>query len=418
MSTGTTDRARAQGPGQWARPVASASRQEATVERLRYQRMSSESRKLLSTEGESGRFEFKRNADAVSTDVLIVAANTVVLDRVPAGHITVLVGVDEEEDSITGLVTGKVVGVDNLERARGLVTARARSTLPVPVRATIIEENTATSRPFLRVHVAPTRAPHYTQDGKRVTRQGASTRAITDEELVDLHLEREAEAFERRFTDVARGLEESLLEVARFVSRNFDGLSRNLDRQLLQIDSMVNDLGSQISERLQRVDVLSATAADAAEEGMGIIETVEMNVNELPTRQEIEDAFRAVFDRMDETRDGALRRLIETRQQVWQLFSRWIAGESTQASDDVGRRLADFLSAVPDLADWDANLRELRGWLIHLPNPRPESAAAWRRVLDAVVEARTRPEGITDEGDFLRRRLEAFYREVRKRPPL
>ena len=375
--------------------------------------MSSESRQLLGTEGESGRFEFKRNARAVSTDVLVAAANTVVLDRVPAGHITVLVGVDEEENPMTGLVTGNVVGIDNLERARGLVTARASSTLPVPVRVTIVEENTATSKPFLRVQVAPTRAPHYTQDGKRVTRHGASTRAITDEELVDLYLEREAEAFERRFADVAQGLEESLADVARFVSRNFEGLTRNLDTQLLQIDSMVTDLGSQISERLHRVDVLAATAADAAEEGMGTIETVEMSVSELPTRSEIENTFRAVLDRLDETRDGALRRLVRTRRDVWRLFSQWIASESTQASEAVGKRLREFLSSVPRLDEWDANLRELNAWIIHLADARPDSAAAWGRVLNAVVESRTRSECITDEGGFLRSELEAFYAQRR-----
>lgn len=383
------------------------------MQRLRYQRLSSESRSLLGTEGESGRFEFKRNAEAVSTDVLVAAANTVVLDRIPAGHITVLVGVDEDEDPMTGLVTGNVVGVGNLERARGLVTARARSTLPVPVRATIIEENTATSRPFLRVQVSPTRAPHYTQDGKRVTRYGASTRAITDDELVDLYLEREAEAFERRFADVASGLEQSLVKVAQFVSTNFDELSRNLDTQLVHIDALVNDLGSQVSERLQRVNVLSAKAADAAEEGMGIIETVETSVTELPTRHELEPTFRAVFDRLDETRDGAVRRLVEARRHVWRLFSRWIARESTQASEAVRRRLANFLTSGPKLDEWEANLRELSSWGVHLADVRPQSAAAWGRVLDAVIEARTRSESITEDGDFLRSELEAFYREVR-----
>ena len=48
--------------------------------RLRYQRSSQVARDMLKAEGESGRFEFKRNAAAVKPEVLVAAANWVALD--------------------------------------------------------------------------------------------------------------------------------------------------------------------------------------------------------------------------------------------------------------------------------------------------------------------------------------------------
>jgi len=99
--------------------------------RLRFDRLSGVTRQLLHTEGESGRFEFKRNADAVGTSVLVAAANGAALEGL--GSVTILVGVDERRDPSSGVVTGEVVGLDDLERARGRVTDRGSKTKPIPV---------------------------------------------------------------------------------------------------------------------------------------------------------------------------------------------------------------------------------------------------------------------------------------------
>jgi hypothetical protein len=170
----------------------------------------------LSREGESHRFEFKETAEAVDPRVLTAAANAVLVEEIAEGLVTILVGVKEVADEQTGVVRGEVVGLvkmnderarrASLEKARQKIQSRASETLPVPVGLRIIEEGVDTPAPFLRIEVRPTRAPHYTRDGLRVTRSGASTRAITDEELIAFYLVREAESFRERFTDIAAGL--------------------------------------------------------------------------------------------------------------------------------------------------------------------------------------------------------------------
>lgn len=51
-----------------------------TEDRLRYQRVSAVACRLLSREGESGRFEFKQTSKAVDSSVLVAAANWVSLE--------------------------------------------------------------------------------------------------------------------------------------------------------------------------------------------------------------------------------------------------------------------------------------------------------------------------------------------------
>ena len=195
--------------------------------RLRFKRLSAETQRLLATEGESGRFEFKENETAVNSGVLTAAANAVLLDGIEQGYVTILVGGQEVEDSETGVVTGNVVGISNhgtsaarkrsLEKAKEKIQGKASSVRPVPVGLQIFEENISTRRPILRLRVSPTFAPHYTTKGLRVTRYGASTRAIDDEELLDLYLKREAETFRERFDHVAAGVLEKLGVIERSV---------------------------------------------------------------------------------------------------------------------------------------------------------------------------------------------------------
>jgi hypothetical protein len=67
----------------------------------RFDRLSGVTWRFLRTEGESGRFEFKRNADAVGTSVLVAAANGAALEGL--GSVTILVGVDEKRDRLPEL---------------------------------------------------------------------------------------------------------------------------------------------------------------------------------------------------------------------------------------------------------------------------------------------------------------------------
>lgn len=249
--------------------------------RLRYQGVSKAGKTILASASEAERFEFKRTADAVSAKVLVAAANAVALEGAADGAVTILVGVDEREDANTGLVTGEVVGVsrgggpddrDGLERAKQKIRSRASSTLPVPIRLTLIEEGVATSLPFLRLLVRPSSPPHYTSEGLRVTRQGASTRAITDEELLGLYLNRESEAFHERFRSATNGL----LRAVEETHEAFLGAAADLERQLHDVEGAASMAGSEAMDSMSRTEWLDRYIR----ENVPTTETVEEIVHE------------------------------------------------------------------------------------------------------------------------------------------
>ncbi|MEU8820564.1 hypothetical protein [Actinoplanes sp. NPDC048796] len=245
--------------------------------RLRYQDVSAEARELLASEGESDRFEFKEKADAVKGKVLVAAANAVVLERIASGYVTILVGVKEVADELTGVVRGEVIGLTgmndskarraSIEKARQSIQSTAAETYPIPVGLRIIEEGVDTTAPFLRLEVWPTRAPHYTRDGMRVTRAGASTRAITDDELVEMYLAREAEIFRQRFSDI----------------------TAELARSIEDPGESVRTTAAQIVKELRAVEDSAAFAGGEASEAASTLRDLEMQIQDLPTADELVD---------------------------------------------------------------------------------------------------------------------------------
>lgn len=230
---------------------------------------------MLGEEGESGRFEFKETAEAVDARVLVAAANATILDHVSERYVTILVGVREVADEHSGVVRGEIVGLTqmndatarrkSLEKARQKIQSRASETKPVPVGLRIIEEGVDTATPFLRLVVYPTRGPHYTSDGLRVTRYGASTRAITDEELADMYLVREAEAFRQRFGEIAAGLE----------------------RSVKSLQASVDSTSAAIIEAMEEVESSAGLAASEVSDAVSSLQGLEMDLRDRPTSEEI-----------------------------------------------------------------------------------------------------------------------------------
>lgn len=93
---------------------------------------------ILGRSGEAGRFEFKSDERAVTPKVLVAAANACIIERLES--VTILLGVSEDQDHSTGAVTGRVVGISTVDRIKGQLRARARSTGPVPVGVELYEE--------------------------------------------------------------------------------------------------------------------------------------------------------------------------------------------------------------------------------------------------------------------------------------
>lgn len=332
------------------------------VEQLRFTAVSAAARRLLAAEGESGRFEFKRTSDAVKPDVLVAAANWVALSP-DLEEVTILVGVAEVTDPVTALTTGAVAGLKgplagHIER----VNNQAKNTFPVPVEVTVIEEAVGTARPFLRVKVRPTAAPHFDGSGRRVTRYGASTRRLEDQELLDLYLDREAERFRARFHSIAEGLEERLESMARMAGAAVEAAER-------------------LPGLIDNAESAASMAGSEAEDSKRSVEDLTRDVDLL--RSEL-------LTRLDRSPTEVVRQLRYERQRVWAAFCIDRVQRPSKAAEKVAARLKDALQEPFDIENAIGNQIELEAWRRAFDEGNaPAPAAWWKRTLEEVQREAT-----------------------------
>lgn len=197
----------------------------------------------------------------------------------------------------------------------------------MPVGLTIVEEGVATDKPFLRLEIRPTFPPHYDGKGRRVTRDGAATRSLTDEELLDIYLDREAAKFEQRFQQTAKTVLARLDELAEGVP--------------------------EVSDELGSASSAAWEAASNADDSTSVARM-------------LEDDIESLFDFAEEqallTLPQLYFRLVEKRQVVWSAFSKDAASRPTKATDGLIERLRKQLEQAIDPNDWASNLGELQFW--------------------------------------------------------
>lgn len=306
----------------------------------RYQQISDQAAQMLAL-GESGRFEFKSDVDAVHPKVLASLANAVALD--PDREVAqLLVGVDEVEDPQTGLVSGVPCGLaKGLDKAVSRIQSMAALTRPVPVGVFIVEEAVASEKPFIRVEVWPTAAPHFDDEGRRQTRQGRSTRALTDDELLSIYLDREASSFATRF----RYAGEELQAAVGSVGAQVDEIAAAIDEHIAQ--PLADLIDSAESAQMAAMSAESA-ASDAGYE----TEKVARLVRDL----------RSVVDELqdDTTQQGAVR-VADVRRKVWWALTVDTWERSSVQAERLARRYQSLLST--DIAvDAALNAWEFRIW--------------------------------------------------------
>jgi hypothetical protein len=297
----------------------------------RYPQISAEAQNMLVL-GESGRFEFKRDADAVTVRLLSTLANWVALD--PEREVAhLLVGVDEIEDETTGLVSGVPCGLPKgLDRAVARIQDLASKTRPVPVDAFIVEENVSGDKPFVRVEVRPTMPPHFDDEGRRQTRQGRSTRALTDDELLRVYLDREAGSFAARFRQTSEELRSAVGAIGG------------------QVDDVAAAIEDKIAEPIRSLAATAHRAADAAESAESSADGASasaMNVeSEVSHVQHLVRGLQElVEDIRDQTPDSLAFQLSTIRRKVWWNFTVDTHEHTSALADRLEQRLRALLSS-------------------------------------------------------------------------
>lgn len=320
---------------------------EREPEPSRYQEISATALAMLKL-GESGRFEFKRDAEAVTPRLLAALANWVALDpQRDVAHL--LVGVDEVEDPATGLVSGKPVGLPKgLDKAVARVQDLATKTRPIPVDAFIVEEGVAGDTPFVRVQIRPTMPPHFDDEGRRQTRQGRSTRALTDDELLRTYLDREAGSFAARFRLTSEELHSAVGAVGSQVDDIADAIEKNIARP-------IEDLTRTVQEAASAADSASS-AALSAESSANSAEWEAERVQRL-----VEDLQEVVEDIQDNSPENLVHRVARVRRKVWWNFTVDTYTHSSARADGLERRLRELLTSDISL-DASRLAWELRVW--------------------------------------------------------
>jgi hypothetical protein len=329
----------------------------ATEDRLRYQRVSAAARRLLSQEGESGRFEFKQTSKAVDSSVLVAAANWVSLHP-SRTEVTILAGVAEVTDPRTGLTTGEPIGLPGNDLAVHVrrIQDYARATLPVPVSLRIIEEGVSTKAAFLRIEVRPTRPPHFDGSGRRITRDGAAHRPLMDEELLAIYLDRESVQFEARFDQTAK----RTIEAVEDLSRGLGGIAGEVERLPGLIDN---------------AEGAAAMAGYEADDAKRAIEDLGRGLNARMDRLE-----ERLARHLNRTPLYVLLRLRYVRERVWRAFCVDRALRPSKAAEQLAPRLLRMLNDPLALESHVANLIQLQEWEAALEarkHHRPASMRWW-----------------------------------------
>jgi hypothetical protein len=299
--------------------------------------------------------------------VLVAAANWVSLEP-SRTEVTILAGVAEVTDPVTGLTTGKPVGLPGNDLAVHIrrIQDYARATLPVPVSVRIIEEGVSTKTAFLRVEVRPTRAPHFDGSGRRITRDGAAHRPLMDEELLAIYLERESLQFEARFDQTAK----RTIEAVESLNRGLGGIAGEVERLPGLIDNA------------EGAAAMAGYEADDA-------------------RRAIEDLGRALNERMDSLEEKLARhlnraplyvllRLRYVRERVWRAFCVDRELRPSKAAELLAPRLLRMLNEPLDLESHVGNLIQLQEWESALKarkDRRPASMRWWSAQVKEVAAA-------------------------------
>ncbi len=291
--------------------------------------------------GESGRYEFKQEVEAVSPRVLAALANWVALDDA-RGVAHVLVGVQEIENVASGLVSGEPCGLPRgLDRAVARIQDVASKTRPIPVDVFIVEEAVASATPFVRIEVRPTMPPHFDDEGRRQTRQGRSTRALTDEELLQIYLQREAGSFAARYRQVSDELHAAVGSVGTQV----DSIAEAIDRRIAQPIA-------ELSETAGYAASSASSAEDAAQAVSFDVQHVEDLVRDL---QGVTDSL------LDRSTQALVAQIADRRRKVWWDYTCDTWKRTSPRAQQLDRAVRELLSAGIALDD-ARNTWELTVW--------------------------------------------------------
>ncbi len=362
--------------------------------------------------GESGHYEFKSALNSVTPALFATLANWVALD--PSRKVAhLLVGVKEQTDEATGLVRGVPSGLPRgLDNAVDVIQNKAKETYPIPVDIFVVEEGTKEVLPFVRVEIRPTMPPHYDAEGRRQTRQGRSTRALTDDELLRIYLDREAGSFAARFRQTSDELQAAVGTVGTQVDQIAQAINVSIAQPILELTVTARRAASAAdaaADSATAAEEASSSAASAASSAESTADLVGFDV------RKVEGLVNDLYDVVEDLRENApeflAARVVTLRRDVWWKFTVDTWERTSDQAQRLARRLNELLSGEIALDD-ARNTWELRVWK-HLLSDREAQRGQrgtlkwWEAVMKTVNEYSEHPTYQAPELPDLRAELQA-----------
>ena len=216
----------------------------------RFKKLTKKTKNLLAG-GENELVDYKRQVKGVKADHLVAFANT------DTGG-DILVGVDEGENK-DGSQRGIVVGCDIGDSSMLEILNKANSCHP-PVAVKIFAENTD-SLAMLRINIPPSRKqPHSTPGGVFYRRNGSHIRPLQPNELLDVFLKNEAQAFTERFEKTAKVITDDLAALEFTIEDKIESIGGTLEwaeMNLSTTDSTIGTILAKVNNLTKEVGGLS-----------------------------------------------------------------------------------------------------------------------------------------------------------------
>ena len=224
----------------------------------------------------------------------------------------------------------------------------ASKTRPIPVDVFIVEEGVAEATPFLRIEIRPTMPPHFDDEGRRQTRQGRSTRALTDDELLGIYLDREAGSFATRFRQTTTELQSAVGAVGSQVDQIAEAIEKNIAQPIQHLTATTQEAADAAGSAASAADSATSSADTAAYE----VEHVQRLVRDL---QEV------VEELHDDSPQNLAYRVIQRRRKVWWNFTVDTFEHTSARAGCLADRLRELLASEVHL-DSARNSWELALW--------------------------------------------------------
>lgn len=220
----------------------------------------------------------------------------------------------------------------------------ASKTRPIPVDIRIVEEGVEEPMPFIRLEIRPTMAPHFDDEGRRQTRQGRSTRALTDDELLGIYLDREAGSFASRFRQTTTELQSAVGAVGSQIDQIAEGIEKNIAEPIARMTATAEDAAQ-----------AAQSAASAADSANAAADTTSYEVEHV--QRLVRDLHEVVNDLDDESHQNVVYRVIQARRRVWWYFTvdtfEHTSTRATELAEQLRELLTRGISVEPDRNSWE-----------------------------------------------------------------